>query len=136
MIRPIVKMPALLERPAEDAGLADLPVAQDLRDTLAAHASECVGMAANMIGVNKRVIVFAEQGTARIMFNPRIVKQYGPYPAQEGCLSLPGSRPATRYKRITVRYQDEAFRAHEERFEGFTAQIIQHEVDHTNGVLI
>lgn len=129
-------MPALLQREAEEAGPADLPLAQDLRDTLAAHASECVGMAANMIGANKRVIVFDDNGKARVMFNPRVVKRYGSYQAQEGCLSLVGTRSATRFKRITVQFQDEAFRLHEERFEGWTAQIIQHEIDHTNGILI
>jgi peptide deformylase len=136
MIKPIVKMPALLQRKSADAMPADLPVAQDLRDTLAAHAQECVGMAANMIGVNKRVIVFGDQGTPRVMFNPEIIKKFGPYQTQEGCLSLTGTRPAARYKRITVRFQDESFRNREETFKDFTAQIIQHEIDHTNGILI
>lgn len=136
MIKPIVKMPALLQRKAADATMADLPVAQDLRDTLAAHAAECVGMAANMIGVNKRVIVFDDGGTPRVMLNPQITKKFGPYQTEEGCLSLAGTRPATRYQRITVQFQDEAFRSHEETFKEFTAQIIQHEIDHTNGILI
>lgn len=136
MIRPIVKMPLMLQRAAEPAGPQDVAVGHDLLDTLAAHRDECVGMAANMIGVNKRAIVFAEGDGARVMFNPEIVKRATPFDTEEGCLSLEGTRPARRYKKITVRYQDFDFTWKEEAFTGWTAQIIQHEVDHTNGILI
>ena len=136
MIRPIVKMPLMLQRAAEPAGPQDVEVGHDLLDTLAVHRSECVGMAANMIGVNKRAIVFAEGDGARVMFNPEIVRQSQPFDAEEGCLSLEGTRPARRYKKIAVRYQDFDFAWKEESFTGWTAQIIQHEIDHCEGILI
>lgn len=136
MIRPIVHMPLMLARAAEPATPKDVEVGHDLLDTLAAHRSECVGMAANMIGVNKSAIVFAQGEGARVMFNPAIVMRAQPFDTEEGCLSLAGTRPTRRYKRITVRYQDFDFVWREEDFTGWTAQIIQHEVDHTKGILI
>lgn len=136
VIKNIVKVELALRRPSEPATTEDAAVGQDLLDTLAAHAHECVGMAANMIGVRKRIIVFADGSCNRLMFNPEITKQFQPYETVEGCLSLKGQRPTTRYKKITVRYQDASFAWHEESFSGFTAQIIQHEVDHCNGIII
>ena len=126
----------ILAQPCAEATLADVPVAQDLLDTLAAHAATCVGMAANMIGVRKRIIVFVDGGARRAMLNPVIVSAQGAYQVEEGCLSLVGKRPATRYKRIKVRYQDLSGKDRTESFTGWTAQIIQHEVDHCNGVVI
>ena len=130
--------PAFLRMPSAPAAETDLPVARDLADTLAAHADACVGMAANMIGVAKRIIVFADDATGRpmTMVNPQIVAKAEPYRTEEGCLSLTGVRPTVRYRRITVVYRDRKWREHTATFEGFTAQIIQHEVDHCNGVLI
>lgn len=138
MQRPIMTSPAFLRIPSAPASEADLPVARDLADTLAAHAETCVGMAANMIGVSKRIIVFADEETGRVMtmFNPEIVAKAEPYETEEGCLSLTGLRKTTRYHRVTVTYLDRRMREHTARFEGFTAQIIQHEIDHCNGVLI
>ena len=114
----------------------DLEIARDLLDTLSANAEGCVGMAANMIGVAKRIIAFDNEGTYMVMFNPEIVKQDGPYTAEEGCLSLPGVRSAKRYRSIKVKYQNEAFQTRFKTFSGWTAQIIQHEIDHCNGILI
>lgn len=138
MRRSIMKDEAFLGRASAPATEDDLPVGDDLRDTLAAHEHECVGMAANMIGVSRRVIVFADGLTGRsmVMFNPEIVAKAEPYETREGCLSLEGERPATRYRRITVTYRDRRWRERAARFEGFTAQIIQHEIDHCNGILI
>lgn len=138
MIRPINKNPLFLSIKSTDATLADLPVAKDLSDTLAAHADECVGLAANMIGVSKRIIAFADQtdGLNKIMLNPVITSKKGHYMAEEGCLSLPGERKASRWNEITVEYTDTSFMKHNATFTGFTAQIIQHEIDMTNGILI
>ena len=136
MIKPIEKNKLFLRMRAQEATPADLACAQDLADTLAAHAGECVGMAANMIGVPKRIIAFYEGEEIRVMFNPEIVARAGEYEAQEGCLSLEGTRQAARFEHITVRYQDAAFDTFEEGFAGWIAQIIQHEVDHTNGIVI
>ena len=136
MIREIMKDETFLAQKAEPATLEDLPVAQDLLDTLAANKERCVGMAANMIGVNKRIIVFDNEGTYMVMFNPEIIKQYGPYQTEEGCLSLDGTRPAKRWKSIKVRYQNEKFQERFKTFTGWTAQIIQHEVDHCEGIII
>jgi len=121
-----------------DAVKADLPVAMDLLDTLNAHRHECVGMAANMIGVSKRIIVFVDEqsGQPRLMLNPAIVSKSKPYDTEEVCLSLPGVRPTTRYEKIAVEYFDLSFRKHKGTYTGFTAQIIQHEIDMTNGILI
>ena len=136
MIKPIMKDPIFLAQKSAPATVMDLPVAQDLRDTLAAHRDGCVGMAANMIGVAKRIIIFDDSGSATVMFNPEIVKCSGPYEAEEGCLSLAGTRKAKRYHSIKVQYQNEKFETRLKTYSGFTAQIIQHEIDHCNGVLI
>ena len=127
---------AFLSQKAEPATLEDLPVAQDLLDTLTAHRSGCVGMAANMIGVCKRIIVFDNEGKYTVMFNPEIIKKSGSYEAEEGCLSLTGIRKAKRWQSIKVQYQNEQFQIRFKTFTGWTAQIIQHEIDHCEGVLI
>lgn len=136
MVRPIVKDPIFLARKSAPAGPEDLSTARDLLDTLAAHRETCVGMAANMIGTAKRIIAFDNEGAYMVMFNPEIVRQAEPYPAEEGCLSLSGVRKTTRWRSIKVRYQNEAFQTRLKTFTGWTAQIIQHEIDHCNGVLI
>lgn len=136
MIRPIVTSPIALRMPSVDAGPEDAAVGQDLLDTLAAHADSCVGMAANMIGQRKRIIVVSDGGRALLMYNPRIIERANPYRAEEGCLSLPGTRSAERWRRIRVSYLDDDFRPVTRSFTGDTAQIIQHEVDHCDGVLI
>lgn len=136
MIKPIMKDPIFLSQKSAPATVLDLPVAQDLRDTLDAHRDGCVGMAANMIGVSKRIIIFDDNGSATVMFNPEIVKRSGPYEAEEGCLSLTGTRKAKRWRSIKVQYQNERFETRLKTYTGFTAQIIQHEIDHLGGVLI
>ena len=135
MVREIMRDEAFLSQKAEPATLEDLPVAQDLLDTLAAH-NGCVGMAANMIGVYKRIIVFDNEGKYTVMFNPEIIRKSGPYEAEEGCLSLTGTRKAKRWQSIKVQYQNEQFQTRFKTFTGWTAQIIQHEIDHCEGVLI
>lgn len=136
MIRPIMKNEFFLQQPSDPATPADLPIAHDLLDTLAAHTHECVGMAANMIGSRKRIIVFSDNGAARAMINPEIVKAQEPYKTEESCLSLTGVRSTKRFRTIRVRYLDTSFEEHIETFSGFTAQIIQHEIDHCNGAVI
>ena len=136
MIREIMHDPIFLAQKSAPAVPEDLSVAQDLVDTLTAHREGCVGMAANMIGVLKRIIIFDDEGTYTVMFNPEIVKYAQPYEAEEGCLSLPGVRPAKRYKSIKVQYQNEKFQIRLKTYTGWTAQIIQHEIDHCNGILI
>lgn len=136
MIRELCKDPIFLSRRAEPAALEDLEVAGDLLDTLKAHKDGCVGMAANMIGVCKAIIAFENQGGYMVMFNPEILKKSQPYETEEGCLSLPGSRKTTRYQVIKVRWQNEKFQERIKTFSGFTAQIIQHEIDHCQGILI
>ena len=136
MIREICKDEAFLAQKAEQATPDDLTTAADLLETLAYHKAGCVGMAANMIGVNKRIIAFDNEGTYMVMFNPEIVKRSGPYDAEEGCLSLPGRRETKRYRSIKVEYQNEAFQTRWKTFTGFPAQIIQHEIDHCDGILI
>lgn len=136
MIRQIMHDEGFLAQKAEPATRQDVQTGQDLLDTLAAHRDGCVGMAANMIGVNKRIIVFEENGRLNLMFNPEIVKRSGPYETEEGCLSLTGQRRAKRYKSIKVRYQNEAFQERFKTYTDWTAQIIQHEIDHCEGVLI
>ena len=116
--------------------MEDLPVAADLLDTLKHHREGCVGMAANMIGVSKRIIAFDDEGTYMVMFNPEIVKKSGPYDTREGCLSLVGLRPAHRFQSIKVRWQNEKFQERLRTFTGWTAQIIQHEIDHCEGIII
>ena len=136
MIRPIVKDPIFLSQKSAAATAADLPVVQDLRDTLEAHREGCVGMAANMIGAAKRIIIFDDNGSAVVMLNPEIVRCSDPYEAEEGCLSLSGTRRARRWRSIKVRYQNERLETRLKTYTGFTAQIIQHEIDHCSGVLI
>ena len=136
MIKPIMTNRMFLLLPSSPATAADAQTAQDLLDTLAAHAHECVGMAANMIGVNKRIIAFDNQGGYMVMFNPEIVKRAGPYEAEEGCLSLSGTRRARRWESIKVRWQNEKFQERIKTFTGWTAQIIQHEIDHCEGIII
>ena len=136
MIRDICKDEAFLAQKAETATAEDLDTAQDLLDTLAAHREGCVGMAANMIGVNKRIIVFDDDGKYQVMFNPVIVKRDRPYEAEEGCLSLTGRRKTKRFQTIKVQWQNEKFQTRLKTFTGWTAEIIQHEIDHCEGVLI
>ena len=136
MERPIVKDPIFLAQKSEPATADDLGTAKDLLDTLMAHREGCVGMAANMIGVSRRIIVFDNEGEYMKMFNPEIIKFSGAYEAEEGCLSLTGTRKSKRYRSIKVQYQNEAMQVRLKTFTGWTAQIIQHEVDHCNGVLI
>ena len=136
MVREIMKDPIFLAQKSAPATAEDSAIGQDLLDTLAAHKDGCVGMAANMIGVAKRIIVFDDEGTYTLMYNPEIVKCSQPYEAEEGCLSLPGIRKTKRYRSIKVRYQNLDFAVRLKTFTGWTAQIIQHEIDHCNGVLI
>ena len=136
MIRDICKDEAFLAQKAETATAEDLDTAQDLLDTLAAHREGCVGMAANMIGVNKRIIVFDDDGKYQVMFNPVIVKHDGPYEAEEGCLSLTGRRKVKRFQTIKVQWQNEKLQTRRKTFTGWTAEILQHEIDHCEGVLI
>ena len=136
MIRPVMKDPIFLGRKSEKATKEDLSVAEDLVDTLRANAAGCVGMAANMIGVLKRIIAFDDGGKYTVMFNPEIVKSSGVYTAQEGCLSLPGIRETNRFRSIKVRYENENFEVRFKTYTDWTAQIIQHEIDHCNGILI
>ncbi len=136
MKREIMKDVGFLAQKAEPATAADRSVAEDLLETLAAHKDGCVGMAANMIGVNKRIIAFDNEGTYMVMFNPEIVKRSGPYETEEGCLSLEGTRKTRRWKSVKVRYQNEKFEIRIKTFTGWTAQIIQHEIDHCEGRII
>ena len=136
MVQEIMRDEAFLSQKAEPASLEDLPVVQDLLDTITAHKTGCVGMAANMIGVNKLIIIFDNKGKYMVMFNPEIIKKSGPYEAEEGCLSLTGTRKAKRWKSIKVQYQNEQFQIRFKTFTGWTAQIIQHEIDHCEGELI
>ena len=137
MVRELIHDPILLGRPSTPASAADLETARDLLDTLTAHAEGCVGMAANMIGVHKRIIAFDNNGSYMVMFNPEIIKTEGEYDTQEGCLSLLGGpRPVKRFRKIKVRYQNEQMQVRLKTFSDFPAQIIQHEVDHCNGILI
>ena len=136
MVRPIMKDPMFLAAKSETATKEDIPVALDLLDTLRAHLEGCVGMAANMIGVRKRIIAVS-MGFAQVaMLNPVIVKKQKPYEAEEGCLSLAGVRKTTRYEEIEVTYLDLNMKPCRQRFTGFAAQVIQHEVDHCDGILI
>ena len=137
MIKPLIHDPLFLAMKSERATKEDLPVAQDLLDTLIANEEGCVGMAANMIGVRKRIIVFDKDGTYMTMFNPEIIKKSEPYNAEEGCLSLLGGpRACKRYKTIKVQWQTAEFQTRIKTFTGWPAQIIQHEVDHCDGILI
>lgn len=136
MIREICRDETFLTQRAELATADDLGVAEDLLETLIAHKDGCVGMAANMIGVNKRIIAFDNEGKYMVLFNPEIIKKSEPYEAEEGCLSLTGTRKTKRWKSIKVEYQNEKFQPRLKTFTGFAAQIIQHEIDHCEGILI
>ena len=136
MIREICKDETFLAQKAVPATADDLATAQDLLDTLTAHKDGCVGMAANMIGVCKRIIAFDNEGTYMVMFNPVIVRQSGPYEAQEGCLSLTGVRKTKRFQTVKVQWQNEKFQTRLKTFTDWTAEIIQHEIDHCEGILI
>lgn len=136
MIREICKDETFLAQKAQQATPDDLSIATDLLETLEHHKEGCVGMAANMIGVNKRIIVFDNQGEYMVMFNPEIIKKSQPYQTEEGCLSLTGTRPVQRWKSIKVRWQNEKFQERLKTFTDWTAQIIQHEIDHCEGIII
>ena len=136
MIQPIMHDPVFLAQKSAPATKEDLAVAQDLLDTLTAHKDRCVGMSANMIGVLKRIIIFEDGGKYTVLFNPEIVKCSEPYQTEEGCLSLSGVRATKRYKSIKVQYQNADFQTRFKTYTGWTAQIIQHEIDHCNGILI
>lgn len=136
MIKPIIKDINFLKLKSIPANVSDKYIADDLIDTLSVHRDECVGMAANMIGENKNIIIVSMGLIPIVMFNPVIVKREEPYATEEGCLSLTGIRPCVRYKRITVDYQDRDFKNHSGTYEDWTAQIIQHEIDHLHGIII
>ena len=136
MVCEICRDEAFLAQKAEAAAAEDIGTARDLLDTLIAHKEGCVGMAANMIGVNKRIIAFDNEGEYMVMLNPMIVKQSGVYEAEEGCLSLTGTRKVRRFKSIKVQWQNEKLQTRLKTFTGWTAEIIQHEIDHCEGVLI
>lgn len=136
MIKEIVRDPIFLQIKSEPASEADLQTARDLLDTLEAHKDGCVGMAANMIGVSKRIIAFDDNGVYTVMLNPEIVKFSGAYAAEEGCLSLAGTRKTKRFRSVKVSYLNEKMLPRVKTYTGFTAQIIQHEIDHCNGILI
>ena len=137
MVKNIVHDPMFLAQKSAEATFLDLQTAKDLLDTFSANREGCVGMAANMIGIRKRIIVFDNNGTDTIMFNPEIIKKSGEYETEEGCLSLLGGpRRCRRFRKIKVQYKNEAFQTRIRTYQDFTAQIIQHEVDHCDGILI
>ena len=136
MIRQIIHDPIFLAQPSVPATAADIPVAADLIDTLTANLDRCVGMAANMIGERKRIIAIVRGPVVAVMLNPVNLEGSGEYETEEGCLSLDGVRKCTRYKKIEVEYSDINWKKKVKKFSGFTAQIVQHEVEHLNGVLI
>ncbi|MEG0091311.1 MAG: peptide deformylase [Oscillospiraceae bacterium] len=136
MICEIIKDEDFLRQPSMPATAKDLSLAQDLLDTLSANADRCVGLAANMIGVSKRIIVVDDEGIPLVLINPEIIKSSEPFQTEEACLSLTGTRPTKRYKSIKVRYQNTNLQTRLKSFKGFTAQIIQHEIDHCNGIII
>ena len=136
MVREICKDEVFLAQKAEPAAADDLSTAQDLLETLIAHKDGCVGMAANMIGVNKRIIAFENDGSYMVMFNPIIVRQSGAYEAEEGCLSLEGTRKTKRFQTIKVQWQNEKLQTRLKTFTGWTAEILQHEIDHCEGIII
>ena len=136
MIKPIVKDIFFLRRKAETATREDIQVGIDLQDTLLANREACVGMAANMIGVNKRVIIVNMGFVDVVMFNPVLIKEDTPYETEEGCLSLTGVRKTTRYENIEVEYLDMNWKKQRQKLSGWTAQICQHELDHLEGIII
>jgi len=136
MVREIMKDEAFLAEASEKATAEDMDTARDLLETLEAHKAGCVGMAANMIGVRRRIIAFDNEGSYMVMFNPEVVKKSGAYEAEEGCLSLAGTRKTRRWQSIKVQYQNEKMQIRLKTFTGWTAQIIQHEIDHCEGIII
>ena len=136
MIKPIVRDIFFLGQKSEEATKQDLSIGQDLQDTLTANQDRCVGMAANMIGAKKRIIIVNMGFLNVVMYNPVIVKKDTPYETEEGCLSLDGVRKTTRYQNIEVEYRDNSWKKHRQQYSGWIAQIIQHEVDHLNGIII
>ena len=136
MVGEIMRDQFFLSRKSLPATHEDLAVADDLLETLQANRDRCVGMAANMIGINKRIIAFDNEGQYMVMFNPEILKQSGPFETEEGCLSLDGTRRTKRFRSIKVRYQTREFQTRIKTFTGWTAQIIQHEIDHLEGIII
>lgn len=136
MVKEIVKDVLFLGRKSTEATKEDMSIIQDLKDTLAFHRGRCLGMAANMIGYNKKIIIIAADIMDLVMVNPVIIEKEGQYEATEGCLSLTGQRKAKRYSKIRVKYQNERFKWKEAVFEGLYAQIIQHEMDHLEGIII
>ena len=136
MVKPIVRDKFFLGQKSETATKADAQVLIDLQDTLAAHRAGCVGMAANMIGYKKRTIIVSMGIVDLVMNNPVIISKAGEYEAEEGCLSLEGTRKTTRYKDIEVEYEDTSFKKQKQKFTGFPAQIVQHEMDHLEGIII
>lgn len=136
MIKPIMKDILFLQGKSQEATKADLPIGQDLQDTLNAHQGACVGMAANMIGVKKRIIIVNMGFANLVLYNPVLISQSKPYQAEESCLSLTGSRPTTRYEEVTVTFRNQNWQEQTMTFTGFTAQIVQHELDHLEGIII
>ncbi len=136
MIQKICRDEEFLAQKSEPATQEDTSIAEDLLDTLTSHKSRCVGMAANMIGVRKRIIAFADGEKYMLMFNPEIIKKSGQFETEEGCLSLSGKRKTKRWKSIKVRYQNEKMQERFKTYTGWTAQIIQHEIDHCDGIII
>lgn len=137
MVKKLVHEPILLSIKSKPASKQDAAAAKDLLDTLIANRESCVGMAANMIGIHKRIIAFSDNGGYTVMYNPEITEKSGPYETEEGCLSLLGGpRKTLRYETVRVRFMDASFKQRTKTYSGFTAQIIQHETDHCNGILI
>ena len=136
MIRPIIRDVFFLGQKADPATKQDLAVGQDLQDTLKANQDRCVGMAANMIGVKKKIIIVNAGFMSIVMYNPVILHKDTPYETEEGCLSLDGTRKTTRYQNIEVEYLDSSWKKHRQKYSGWTAQIIQHEIDHLSGIII
>ncbi len=136
MVKEIVHDMFFLQIKSQDADETDFQTATDLLDTLKANSEHCVGMAANMIGVSKRIIAFNDNGIYTVMFNPEIIKCSGIYEAEEGCLSLSGTRKTKRFKIIKVKYQNAQLQPRLKTYTDFTAQIIQHEIDHCSGIII
>ena len=136
MVKAVVRDMFFLSQKSEEATKKDLVVGQDLQDTLQALQDRCVGMAANMIGVKKRIIIVSLGFMNLVMYNPVLLQKDSPYETEEGCLSLDGTRKTTRYRNMEVEYQDSTFKKHRQTFSGWTAQIVQHEMDHLDGIII
>ena len=136
MIKPICRNLQILSQKARPAGKQDIPLAKDLLETLAAHSADCVGMAANMIGAPVNIIAVSLGPVSVAMLNPRLIAKKTPYQTKEGCLCLVGQRPATRYQQIVVEYQDLNWQPQSLSLTGFAAEVVQHEIDHCNGIII